>query len=101
MTKEQIDKLISDGEFPEPHEGRPGFIETHISWILLCDRLVFKIKKPVCYSFLDFSTLEKRKYYCEREIELNKRLTDNMYLTVQPVREISGRFSIGKKEGEI
>lgn len=100
MTKEQIDKLIWEGELPE-HDGRPDLIETHISWVVLCDRIVFKIKKPVRYSFLDFSTLEKRKYYCEREIELNKRLTDNIYLDVQPVRETEGRFSIGKKEGKI
>ncbi|OQP63832.1 hypothetical protein A3860_23115 [Niastella vici] len=100
MTKEQIDKLISAGEFPE-HNGRPELIETHISWVILCDRFVFKIKKPVCYSFLDFSTLEKRKYYCEREIELNKRLTEHIYLDVQPVTEISDLFFIGKKEGEI
>ena len=101
MTKEQIEKLISDGDFPELQEDRPDFIETHISWVILCDRLVFKIKKPVCYSFLDFSTLEKRKYYCEREIELNKRFTDKIYLSVQPVREIAGQFSIGKTEGKI
>ena len=100
MTKEQIDRLISAGEFPE-HDGRPLLIETHISWVVICDRFVYKIKKPVYYSFLDFSSLEKRKYYCEREIELNKRLTDNIYLDVQPVTEIAGQLSIGKKEGEI
>jgi aminoglycoside phosphotransferase family enzyme len=100
MTKEQIDKLISGGEFPE-HDGRPDLIETHISWVIMCDRFVFKIKKPVCYSFLDFSTLDKRKHYCEREIELNKRLTDHIYLDVQPVTEISHQFYIGKNEGEI
>jgi uncharacterized protein len=100
MTKEQIDKLISEGAFPD-HDGRPDFIETHISWVILSNQFVFKIKKPVYYSFLDFSTLETRKYYCEREIELNKRLTDNIYIDVQPVREIAGRLSIGKEEGEI
>ena len=74
MTKEQIDKLVHEGNFPG-HSGKPDFIETHISWVILCDRFVYKIKKPISYSFLDFSTLEKRKYYCEREIFLNKRLT--------------------------
>lgn len=101
MTKEQIDLLQTKGKFPE-FSGRPGFIETHISWILLCDHVVYKIKKPLLYSFLDFSTLEKRKYYCDREIVLNKRLTENIYLDVQPVRKIPGGFYTGNEEpGEI
>lgn len=100
MTKEQIDKLILQGQFPEL-TGKPELVETHISWVALCDHNAYKIKKPVYYSFLDFSTLEKRKYYCEREIALNKRLTDNIYLEVQPVRELHGQYSIGNKEGEI
>lgn len=101
MTREQIDRLLEKGKFPE-FNGRPGFIETHISWILLCGDIVYKIKKPLLYSFLDFSTLEKRKYYCDREMVLNKRLTENIYLDVQPVGEITGGFYIGSEEpGEI
>ncbi len=100
MTKEQINELLLKGSFPE-NSGRPELIETHISWVLLCDRFVYKIKKPIRYSFLDFSTIEKRKYYCEREIELNKRLTDNIYLDVQRVGEISGKFFIGDGNREV
>lgn len=100
MTKEQIDKLISEGIFPEP-AGKLTLVETHISWIILADYFAYKIKKPVYYSFLDFSSLEKRKHYCEREIELNKRLTENIYINVQPVRESAGHYSIGQQQGEI
>lgn len=100
MTKEQIDQLLLEGEFPGD-ANRPDLIETHISWVLLCDKFAFKIKRPVCYSFLDFSTLDKRKYYCEKEIELNRRLTEGIYLDVLPVREASGHLSIGKGSGEI
>ncbi|HTI08218.1 MAG TPA: hypothetical protein VL832_06665, partial [Puia sp.] len=100
MTKEHIVKLLSSGAFPG-FTGRPDLVETHISWVFLCDRFVYKIKKPICYSFLDFSTVEKRKFYCEREIELNRRLTYDMYLDVQPIREISGRFYVGNQSGEI
>jgi uncharacterized protein len=100
MTKEQIDKLVLEGEFPGNNQ-RPTLIETHISWVVLGDRYAYKIKRPIYYSFLDFSTLQKRKYYCEREIELNKRLTDNIYLDVQPVREKQGQFYMGGEEGEI
>src|SRR6266536_4220126 len=100
MTKEKIEKLLLKGRFPES-SGRQELIETHISWVLLCDRFVYKIKKPIRYSFLDFSSIEKRKYYCEREIELNKRLTDDIYLDVQKVGEISGTFFIGHENGEV
>jgi aminoglycoside phosphotransferase family enzyme len=100
MTKEHIVKLLSEGVFPG-YTGRPDLVETHISWVFLCDRFVYKIKKPVRYTFLDFSTLEKRKYYCEREIELNRRLTHDMYLDVQPIWEIAERFYVGEQSGEI
>ncbi len=100
MTKEQINSLLYKGIFPET-AGKRELIETHISWVIVCDQFVYKIKKPVHYSFLDFSTLEMRKHFCEREIELNKRLTDNIYLDVQPVSEWQGCFFIGGKEGTI
>ena len=100
MTKEQINKLILEGEFPE-NAGRPILIETHISWVFVCDRYVYKIKKPIQYSFLDFSTVQKRKYFCEREVQLNKRLTDNIYLDVVPVKEISGRFLMDGEAGDV
>lgn len=98
MTKEQIDRLLL--EFPEC-AGRTELVETHISWIVLCNNFAFKIKKPVSYSFLDFSTPDKRKYYCEREIELNSRLSEGIYLDMLPVRETSGHLSIGDGNGQI
>ena len=100
MTKEQINELLLKGQFGEYH-GLPVMIETHISWVFICDQFVYKIKKPLQYSFLDFSSLEKRKYFCHREIELNNRLTDEIYLDVQPVRTIAGRHFIGGENGEV
>ena len=76
MTKEQINKLISESQFPG--KGRPDLVETHISWVLIGEQFVYKIKRPVHYSFIDFSTIEKRKYYCGREIELNRRLASDL-----------------------
>jgi uncharacterized protein len=61
--------------------------ETHISWVILSDDYAFKIKRPVKYSFLDFSTLERRKHFCHEEVRLNKRLAPEMYLDVLPVTE--------------
>jgi aminoglycoside phosphotransferase family enzyme/gluconate kinase len=60
-------------------------VETHISWVLLTGNFVYKIKKPVDFGFLDFSTLEKRKFYCEEELRLNRRLADDLYLAVVPI----------------
>lgn len=100
MTTTQIHRLLSSGTFPEESVSKE-LIETHISWVILCDHFVYKIKKPVQYSFLDFSTLELRKYYCHREIELNKRLTHNVYLEVLPVRKSQDHIVIGGKVGNI
>lgn len=57
-------------------------IETHISWVLLTGDYAYKIKKPVNFGFLDFSTLEKRRFYCLQELRLNRRFTDDIYLEV-------------------
>ncbi|WP_192035720.1 bifunctional aminoglycoside phosphotransferase/ATP-binding protein [Halomonas sp. YLGW01] len=60
--------------------------ETHISWILLTGDYAYKIKKPVDFgSFLDFSTLEKRRGLCEQEVRLNRRLAPSLYLDVVPI----------------
>jgi len=100
MTQEQINNLVLRGEFPGTTHERE-LVETHISWVILCDQFVYKIKKPVQYSFLDFSTLELRKFFCEREIELNRRLTDNIYIDVQPICAWQGRLVMSGKDGTI
>lgn len=59
--------------------------QTHISAVFLVGDLVYKIKKPVAFPFLDFSSLEKRRRVCEREVELNRRLAPHVYLDVVPI----------------
>ncbi|HUZ58420.1 MAG TPA: hypothetical protein VMU83_06535 [Hanamia sp.] len=100
MTTEQINRLLSEGAFPEK-TSQQKLIETHISWVILCDEFVYKIKKPVQYSFLDFSTLELRRFYCEIEIKLNKRLSDHVYLEVSTIREHQHKIIIGGDKGTI
>ena len=76
------------GEFPEGNVPEK-LVETHISWVLLCNAKVYKIKKAVKLSFLDFSTLEKRKHFVEQELHLNQRLAPAVYLralSVVPAR---------------
>ena len=76
-----IDELLKPGAYPHPVEA-VRLIETHISWVLLTGPFAYKIKKPVDFGFLDFSTLEKRKSCCEAELELNRRFAAELYLDV-------------------
>jgi aminoglycoside phosphotransferase family enzyme/predicted kinase len=70
--------------------------ETHISLVFLAGPRVFKIKKPVNLGFLDFTQLEARKNYCEREVELNRRLAGDVYRGVVPIaRDAAGRLRPG------
>jgi len=59
--------------------------ETHISWVLLTGQYAYKIKKPVQFGFVDFSTLERRRYFCEEELRLNRRYSSDLYLDVVPI----------------
>ncbi len=70
---------------PEHHPERTAHVElvqTHMSWVFLTDRRVYKLKKPVRYPFLDFSTLEARRRDCLEEVRLNRRLAPDVYLGV-------------------
>ena len=71
-------------------------IQTHVSWLFLTESHVFKLKKPVNFGFLDFSTLDLRRFYCHEEIRLNKRLCPDIYEQVIELHETdSGASFIG------
>ena len=57
-------------------------LQTHISWIVLTGPYAYKIKKPVNFGFVDFSTLAKRHFFCQEELRLNRRLAPHLYLDV-------------------
>jgi aminoglycoside phosphotransferase family enzyme len=69
-------------------------IQTHASWVFLTGDFAYKFKKPVNFGFMDFSTLAKRKYYCEQELRLNRRLCPDIYLDVLPVYQQGEIFSL-------
>ena len=73
-----VNKLCSPGYFPH----KPKIQETHISWVLLTGHDAYKIKKSVDLGFLDFSTLEKRRFFCTEELRLNRRLAPEIYLDI-------------------
>jgi aminoglycoside phosphotransferase family enzyme len=76
-------------------------IETHMSWVFLTDLFAYKLKKPVVYDYLDFSTLEARHHFCQDEVRLNRRLAATVYLGVLPMRiGASGRLKLSG-EGEV
>ena len=60
-------------------------IQTHVSYVLLTGKYAYKLKKPVNFGFLDYSTLEKRKHFCEEELRLNQRAAAELYLEVVPI----------------
>ena len=79
-----IHALQDPARYPQPAETVTLF-ETHISYVLLTGRFAYKIKKAVNLGFLDFSSLEQRRFYCEEELRLNRRLTPGLYLAVIPI----------------
>ena len=66
--------------------------DTHISKVFLTGENAYKIKKPVYLEFLDFRTLEKRRHYCQQEVILNKRLSNDIYLDVVPITQTNERY---------
>jgi hypothetical protein len=95
VQKQVVEALLK----PQAYDEEPGRIElaqTHISFVFLTRNFVYKVKKAVNLGFLDFTTLEKRRFFCERELELNKRLCEGMYLEVVPIN----RSSVIKIKGE-
>ena len=89
-----VEALLDPWAYPEPVNAIE-LAETHISYLFLTGKQVYKVKKPVDFGFLDFTTMEKRRYYCEQEVELNRRMSPEVYLGVVEIREQGGRYSIG------
>jgi aminoglycoside phosphotransferase family enzyme len=91
-----IEDLSDPKAYPEP-TGKVILTQTHISNVFICDDFVYKIKKSVDFGFLDFSTLEKRKFYCEQEVSLNNRFSKGVYLGVVPVTMDNGTHVLDGK----
>jgi uncharacterized protein len=94
MTTELWSFLKDPHSYPHPPH-RVRVIETHSAWVFLASPYVYKVKKPVNLGFLDFSTLEKRQHFCNREVELNQRLSPDVYLGVIPISRHQGRLVFG------
>ena len=88
-----IEYLKQESSYPHPAPGI-SLLQTHISFVLLAGDYVYKWKKPVDFGFLNFSTLEKRKYYCEQELKLNRRLCPDLYEDVVTLNKDGETFCL-------
>jgi uncharacterized protein len=86
--KQIVDALLRPEAYPQP-PGKIELIQTHISFVFLTEKYVYKVKKAVNFGFLDFSTLEKRNAFCKKELDLNRRLCPNIYLEVLPITRLN------------
>ncbi len=79
-----VDRLLGPEAWPHP-VGEVKLVETHISWVFLTGPYAYKVKKPVKLEFLDFSSPERRRHFCEEEVRLNRRFAPSLYLEVVPI----------------
>ncbi|GAB4431746.1 MAG: bifunctional aminoglycoside phosphotransferase/ATP-binding protein [bacterium] len=97
-----MDKLLKFFLSKDSYPSKPDAVkhyETHISHVFLVGDFVYKIKKPVKFDFLDFSTLRKRLYFCKREVRLNSFLAKDCYFGVKRIYENDGKLSFKKTKG--
>lgn len=87
MNQGMLFDHLKNPKFYGPHVTSVQLLQTHISYVALTGTYAYKVKKPVNFGFLDFSTLDKRKFYCEEELRLNKRLCPEIYLDVLPITQ--------------
>jgi aminoglycoside phosphotransferase family enzyme/predicted kinase len=89
-----VESLLKPSAYPV--ESRTvSLIQTHVSWLFLTDTHVFKLKKPVAFDFVDFSTVELRRFYCHEELRLNRRLCPEIYEQVIALRETETGAAFG------
>jgi uncharacterized protein len=94
--KTEQDAVIAFLADPASHGGKPvEHMETHISHVFLAGDTAYKLKKAVKLDFLDFSTLELRHKACNRELELNRRLSPDLYLGIEPITRTGSGLAIG------
>ncbi len=94
MTLPALITAMLRPEFYPHHPAEVTLVQSHISYVLLAGDRVYKVKKPVRFSFLDFSTLERRRHFCHEEVRLNRRLAADVYLGVLAVAQEGGAYRL-------
>lgn len=93
-VRDHLQELRDPACYPEA-PARVDLAETHISCVFLTEHTVYKLKKPVDFGFVDYSTLALRRRFCRREVELNRRLTREIYLDVVPLVQTASGLRFG------
>jgi aminoglycoside phosphotransferase family enzyme/predicted kinase len=93
-----LDFLLDPRSYPH-QPAKTRLIQTHSAYVVIASPYVYKVKKPVNFGFLDFSSLAQRRYFSEREVTLNQRLCPDLYLGVVPISRCGGRLRFG--EGDV
>jgi aminoglycoside phosphotransferase family enzyme/predicted kinase len=96
MLPELVQALLEPKAYPEK-PGKIELVQTQMSFVFLTREFVYKVKKAVDLGYLDYTTLEKRHFFCQKEVELNRRLCPEAYLGVVPITRDSGAIVIGGK----
>ncbi|HSF59212.1 MAG TPA: AAA family ATPase, partial [Candidatus Binatia bacterium] len=91
---ELVAAMMEPSFYPKP-PNEVTHKETHISHLFFAGDLVYKIKKPVRFSFLDYATLGKRRYFLNQELQLNRRLAPSVYLAVMPISLDGASWRLG------
>jgi len=93
--KETVDFLSQPSSYRKVKKVKA--LETHMSWVFLTDRYVYKLKKPVCFTFLGFRTVSARHSFCMEEIRVNQPLAGNTYVGVIPLKSFRGLLRLNGK----
>ncbi len=93
ILSELLADLARPEAYPAPRPTTVSLVTTHISWVFITDHDVWKLKRPVDYGFLDYTTLDRRRHFCHEEVRVNGRLAPGVYLGVVPVRLHDGRHA--------
>ncbi|MUH00969.1 AAA family ATPase [Scytonema sp. UIC 10036] len=91
-----IQQMLEPGFYSHEVSEPIRLIQTHISYVLLTGKYAYKVKKPVNYGFLDYSTLEKRRHFSYEELRLNQRGAAELYLEVLPIALVDGKYQLGE-----
>jgi aminoglycoside phosphotransferase family enzyme/predicted kinase len=95
LTRSRLINALRDPSCYQHSVQQVEVIETHISWVLLTGEYAYKIKKPVALGFLDFTSLDARRLYCNEELRLNRRTAPRLYLDVVPITGSQSRPAVG------
>jgi hypothetical protein len=93
-----IEQMMQPGFYPHPVKEPIRLMQTHVSYVFLTGDYAYKVKKPVNFGFLDFSTLEARHHFCLEEIRMNQEIAPEIYLDVLPVSQNGDRFILNGTE---